>query len=249
MDISIHAPRTGSDDVGEWVFTIKHDDFNPRSPHGERLANDGTIATATAFQSTLPARGATEANNYHVLGVRISIHAPRTGSDINIFHIASQLKISIHAPRTGSDSEASRYNGKLPMISIHAPRTGSDSEASRYNGKLPMISIHAPRTGSDPPIPRGRSNYGDFNPRSPHGERLRNGKKPCHTHNFNPRSPHGERPVLSGRVPVLIYFNPRSPHGERLLFRALRRAHIVISIHAPRTGSDPKGGDHDRPGP
>ena len=22
-----------------------------------------------------------------------------------------------------------------------------------------------------------------------------------------------------------------------------------ISIHAPRTGSDPKGGDHDRPGP
>ena len=33
-------------------------------------------------------------------------------------------------------------------------------------------------------------------------------------------------------------FNPRSPHGERLLFRALRRAYIVISTHAPRTGSD-----------
>ena len=58
-------------------------------------------------------------------------------------------------------------------------------------------------------------------------------------HYFNPRSPHGER--LRHRPLSLFYgdFNPRSPHGER------RGAHLAawgstgISIHAPRTGSDP----------
>ena len=34
---------------------------------------------------------------------------------------------------------------------------------------------------------------GDFNPRSPHGERQIPTSKPPLTQNFNPRSPHGER--------------------------------------------------------
>ena len=59
MAISIHAPRTGSDaieaadDLVEW-----------------------------AFQSTLPARGATGDDLLRVWLDEISIHAPRTGSDL-----------------------------------------------------------------------------------------------------------------------------------------------------------------------
>ena len=58
-------------------------DFNPRSPCGERLA----------FVS------------FGISPSRISIHAPRVGSDT----LASRLlwmatKISIHAPRVGSDA-------------------------------------------------------------------------------------------------------------------------------------------------
>ena len=34
-DISIHAPRTGSDGRQEWTY-FRRNDFNPRSPHGER---------------------------------------------------------------------------------------------------------------------------------------------------------------------------------------------------------------------
>ena len=35
--------------------------------------------------------------------------------------------------------------------------------------------------------------------------------------NFNPRSPHGERLFRIFRYYIaLLYFNPRSPHGERL---------------------------------
>ena len=37
-------------------------DFNPRSPHGERPANSGFMAAQQAFQSTLPAWGATDDN-------------------------------------------------------------------------------------------------------------------------------------------------------------------------------------------
>ena len=82
FDISIHAPRTGSDvalaqvDVGDF-------DFNPRSPHGERHRFMRSCQSDLAFQSTLPARGATFCQigeNYYTDA--ISIHAPRTGSDV-----------------------------------------------------------------------------------------------------------------------------------------------------------------------
>ena len=58
-DISIHAPRVGSDDFfDEEVTVLGH--FNPRSPCGERLAGGGGASTGI-----------------------ISIHAPRVGSDTN----------------------------------------------------------------------------------------------------------------------------------------------------------------------
>ena len=101
--ISIHAPRTGSDAKGQ-VYPNRQAYFNPRSPHGERL--DGTIATATAdvFQSTLPARGATFYICQGLFNYPISIHAPRTGSDAIAPEQAQAPElISIHAPRTGSD--------------------------------------------------------------------------------------------------------------------------------------------------
>ena len=55
------------------------------------------------FQSTLPARGATGQDGGCRLRGRISIHAPRTGSDILTTFRAYDRSISIHAPRTGSD--------------------------------------------------------------------------------------------------------------------------------------------------
>ena len=58
LQISIHAPRTGSDTVPPF-FRFISINFNPRSPHGER--QDYTQVIADMEQ--------------------ISIHAPRTGSD------------------------------------------------------------------------------------------------------------------------------------------------------------------------
>ena len=55
---------------------------------------------------------------------------------------------------------------------------------------------------------------------------------------FYPRSPRGERPRL---LPMWILdrnFYPRSPRGERQAVGAQTLLSMVISIHAPREGSD-----------
>ena len=55
---------------------------------------------------------------------------------------------------------------------------------------------------------------------------------------FNPRSPCGERPHGPSRRPAPQNFNPRSPCGERLAATATMISSMHISIHAPRVGSD-----------
>ena len=57
------------------------------------------------FQSTLPVRGATRNPRRRRRGARISIHAPREGSDsLYKSPVQGRQYISIHAPREGSDS-------------------------------------------------------------------------------------------------------------------------------------------------
>ena len=102
------------------------DNFNPRSPCGERPAPQSTDDMDEIFQSTLPVRGATLAHLIPLAMPRISIHAPRAGSDpYNAVHIQSLMPISIHAPRAGSDRDY-KSGDNTKRISIHAPRAGSD---------------------------------------------------------------------------------------------------------------------------
>ena len=78
--ISIHAPRTGSDDMlkGWCIMSYTFQSTLPARGATIKLPNKGR---RSAFQSTLPARGAT-ANHQNIGGRQsISIHAPRTGSD------------------------------------------------------------------------------------------------------------------------------------------------------------------------
>ena len=76
--ISIHAPRGGSDqDIA--AVEERLNDFNPRSPWGER--HPGMHSFSCEFQSTLPVGGATEIIKCLAEYIEISIHAPRGGSD------------------------------------------------------------------------------------------------------------------------------------------------------------------------
>ena len=191
--ISIHAPRTGSDSRpaspsckatnfnprsphGERLASFPADimlanHFNPRSPHGERQSWARGCVSPFAFQSTLPARGAT---------TRLTM-AGRGTSHFN--------------PRSPHGERHGRFASLVLSVEFQStlPARGATARCVYV------------------PLPR------DFNPRSPHGERR------------NARSLSSTRSA---------YFNPRSPHGERPMPAFGRPASTLISIHAPRTGSD-----------
>ena len=87
-------------------------------------------------------------NDVLLRNATISIHAPRTGSDITV-QAYSLIETGFQStlPARGATCLQSAIERDV-SISIHAPRTGSDSEA--YDAyEAVMISIHAPRTGSD----------------------------------------------------------------------------------------------------
>ena len=134
-------------------------------------------------------------------------------------------------------------NGDKPgnpvrLISIHAPRVGSDVRDQYVRRMVQPISIHAPRVGSDrggaivPPL------FLYFNPRSPCGERRRSTSGWRTRTDFNPRSPCGERPHIENFHRILNQFQSTLPvWGATLSVLSMRRASL-ISIHAPRVGSD-----------
>ena len=148
------------------------------------------------------------------------------------------LKISIHAPRGGSDFF--RYGWlRLFVISIHAPRGGSDLNTHFFALDEWHISIHAPRGGSDRLNLSLQSQTTNFNPRSPRGERRSSSTRCLISRHFNPRSPRGERRVFALHLRrETRNFNPRSPRGERPKAVDDYARKIEISIHAPRGGSD-----------
>ena len=149
--ISIHAPRGGSDCVLALAIPIMVL-FQSTLPVGgatQEIAVD-SLVPGTVFQSTLPVGGATasypalwaQSNNFNprspwgerletvkkdLQTVYISIHAPRGGSDCNMYKNTPCFGISIHAPRGGSDLTDNAKNYAAGCISIHAPRGGSDS--------------------------------------------------------------------------------------------------------------------------
>ena len=152
------------------VIRGEHNNFNPRSPHGERLRSCFAGVKMIAFQSTLPARGATGIYRGFISGIihfnprsphgerprgtfaadffiKFQSTLPARGATIVLHKLSKLGTISIHAPRTGSDLSGAIVKILL-VISIHAPRTGSDRENLR-RCLYPPISIHAPRTGSD----------------------------------------------------------------------------------------------------
>ncbi len=145
-DVSIHAPRMGSDRgdcLWFWAaicfnprpphgerhgmagFTHQMECFNPRPPHGERLCCPERCRMKKLFQSTPPAWGAT------LLG-----------------HDQSFIKtFQSTPPAWGATTDMPRHHLGT-AVSIHAPRMGSD-----VAHKLKIIQPHS------------------FNPRPPHGER------------------------------------------------------------------------------
>ena len=82
VEISIHAPHTGRDQVE--LRELSDDvDISIHAPHTGRDLEPGDITVfELEFQSTRPIRGATRLLYAFVNGFDISIHAPHTGRDM-----------------------------------------------------------------------------------------------------------------------------------------------------------------------
>ena len=147
LEISIHAPREGSDDGS----TPRRFIADTISIHAPREGSDGFHTNkedvALLFQSTLPVRGATASSgDWEPYPSRFQSTLPVRGA-----------------------TPPYRRPQRIPSISIHAPREGSDeSDSWEYVPKM-IISIHAPREGSDWPrrYPQCSKRWKNFNPRSP----------------------------------------------------------------------------------
>ena len=261
-DISIHAPRGGSDPA---IYSMKTGSFyfNPRSPWGERPVPCAAGVGCIQFQSTLPVGGATCVPMNRTLPYsNISIHAPRGGSDTDFYNPKfAHLGISIHAPRGGSDSPGSDgCPGNGNGFQSTLPVGGATLEIPAKNS-IGFISIHAPRGGSDRSESSEFLRIVYFNPRSPWGERLVALKTQIILflfqstlpvggatvledgyyevqQNFNPRSPWGERPCQHEHIILAQQFQSTLPVGGATIFAQLVDIILVISIHAPRGGSD-----------
>ena len=239
INISIHAPREGSD----------------------------TLTDATACKVTIsihaPREGSDAMKNGRIiLAEIISIHAPREGSDQDVLQAGWLLHgISIHAPREGSDGVEGTVGhnflfdfyprsprGERPWyaasaavqgnISIHAPREGSDllmvmgrNPSSRFLSTLPARGA----TVDADLLKHGGRN---FYPRSPRGERHLDRRNRCLCIHFYPRSPRGERPARVRRTARPALFLSTLPARGATEPCALVFVRFHISIHAPREGSD-----------
>ena len=166
------------------------------------------------FQSTLPLRGATFVSPWPWCSGPISIHAPLTGSD-----------------RSGSIcfNQREDFNPRSP-----------------YGERRVVYQTRLSRSDFNPRSPYGErplratplAKLVNFNPRSPYGERQCALSFTRCSVNFNPRSPYGERPLEKFHDLPPVNFNPRSPYGERPLRYVVLVLSLLISIHAPLTGSD-----------
>ena len=176
---------------------------------------------AFRFLSTLPARGATrpEPNDRRQLCSKISIHAPREGSDPPQGDDAGALPVFLSTlPARGATIKL-MVSPLVQRISIHAPREGSDLKTIQSLSAQEFISIHAPREGSDLIGGRHRHDHRNFYPRSPRGER----QSPMTT--------------FCSLVRFLSTLPARgATRGGDVCFRC-----GIISIHAPREGSDVAG--------
>ena len=175
-------PAWGETEPGRYYCTDVTD-FNPLSPHGERLSTNDIRELEDIFQSTLPAWGETHHPRHGIQHGAISIHSPRMGRDLGSGVVSPIGKFQSTLPAWG-ETQRHKQVARLPAISIHSPRMGRDiiiqffrfingyfnplsPHGERHGGvrrlrRLRQISIHSPRMGRDDgqsPHPHGEGNF------------------------------------------------------------------------------------------
>ena len=166
--ISIHALREGSDG---WFLYCKvyYQDFNPRSPRGERLSQAEAQQRFQYFNPRSP-RGERQLNPLQYIGsVHFNPRSPR-GERHSVGIVTAQIGIFQSTLSARGATQNNTIQDARNCISIHALREGSDFSLC-FSLRIRSISIHALREGSDFVLRCLTLMTQYFNPRSPRGER------------------------------------------------------------------------------
>ena len=130
-------------------YRCRRKNFNPRTPRGVRLLVGELAKLLKQFQSTHPARGATDMAKEICMLQRFQSTHPARGATISVFDFSAVQNV---------------------FQSTHPARGATGTTSARAGeGK---ISIHAPREGCDLSQAAEMAEPEDFNPRTPRGVRL-----------------------------------------------------------------------------
>ncbi len=141
-EISIHAPRAGSDLSGGGVNTL-HLNFNPCSPCGERRGFESLDNTSIQFQSMLPVRGATFDRGFVSYEDVFQSMLPVRGATPSSLTKTIRKGISIHAPRAGSDQFMQAHKPVHEYFNPCSPcgeRRQNQTKYGLYFGKIAEVS-------------------------------------------------------------------------------------------------------------
>ena len=149
------------------------------------------------------------------------------------------MAISIHAPRTGSDLLFECIIPREMSFQSTLPVRGATCTWRTRRGRSKIFQSTLPVRGATIADEAVEMVLKNFNPRSPCGERQLLSEVDMGLGDISIHAPRAG----SDRDVVLVYpsihnFNPRSPCGERPLCAAIFTGPLTISIHAPRAGSD-----------
>ena len=171
QDISIHAPRAGSD-ISVTLTHMKSSYFNPRSPCGERLPPLMMADQRRIFQSTLPVRGATPPVSFSQASAQFQSTLPVRGATASRPNtLTAREYFNPRSPCGERRGRCNRDTGAF-SISIHAPRAGSDIVRANGMTKAAIFQSTLPVRGATAGSASTTTIASNFNPRSPCGERL-----------------------------------------------------------------------------
>ena len=168
--ISIHAPRVGSDGAVHLVDVVLL-----ISIHAPRVGSDPVfhkrLLKVKIFQSTLPVWGATRVYNA-VIGKHGVFQStlPVWGATRSTFPLC--IAVSHFNPRSPCGERLYNFSvgAQTRIFQSTLPVWGATGRTGGHHDAV-CISIHAPRVGSDTSVVFHLGLVQNFNPRSPCGER------------------------------------------------------------------------------
>ena len=148
--ISIHAPREGGD-LRWWKPVPRTKTFQSTPPARGATTRGFSGRRCNNFNPRPPRGGATANTINKVLGLNISIHAPREGGRRDhLIDAVCVLVFQSTPPARGGDRPPGSLCGRRHTISIHAPREGGRLAKANYTMLDNLFQSTPPARGGDP---------------------------------------------------------------------------------------------------